>query len=100
LRKLAGDFARRVHAFARKHKIPLRYFAIGDKTKHAQAEKLRAFFQSNCKAKKIIFIFLALDWNRELGILCSCHSITSVRPRSVVGGYSPSAANISFVIIL
>jgi hypothetical protein len=41
LRKLAGDFARRVHAFARKHKIPLRYFAIGDKTKHAQAEKLR-----------------------------------------------------------
>ena len=41
LRKLAGDFARRVHAYARKHKIPLRYFAIGDKTKHAQAEKLR-----------------------------------------------------------
>jgi hypothetical protein len=31
LRKLAGDFARRVHAYARKHKIPLRYFAIGDK---------------------------------------------------------------------
>jgi hypothetical protein len=28
LRKLAGDFARRVHASARKHKIPLRYFAI------------------------------------------------------------------------
>jgi len=41
LRKLAGDFARRVHAYARKHKMPLRYFAIGDKTKHAQAEKLR-----------------------------------------------------------
>jgi len=41
LRKLAGDFARRVHASARKHKIPLRYFVIGDKTKHAQAEKLR-----------------------------------------------------------
>jgi hypothetical protein len=41
LRKLAGDFARRVHAYARKHKIPLRYFRIGDKTKHAQAEKLR-----------------------------------------------------------
>src|SRR5262245_6553414 len=41
LRKLAGDFARRVHAYARKHKIPLRYFPIGDKTKHAQAEKLR-----------------------------------------------------------
>src|SRR5262245_23847364 len=38
LRKLAGDFARRVHAFARKHKIPLRFFPIGDKTKHAQAE--------------------------------------------------------------
>src|SRR5262247_4813970 len=41
LRTLAGEFARRVHAYARKHKIPLRYFAIGDKTKHAQAEKLR-----------------------------------------------------------
>ena len=41
LRKLAGDFARRVHAYARKHQIPLRYFATGDKTKHAQAEKLR-----------------------------------------------------------
>jgi len=41
LRKLAGDFARRVHAYAGKHKIVLRYFATGDKTKHAQAEKLR-----------------------------------------------------------
>jgi len=41
LRKLAGDFARRVQAYARKHQIPLRYFATGDKTKHAQAEKLR-----------------------------------------------------------
>jgi hypothetical protein len=41
LRKLAGDFARRVHAYARRHKIRLRYFVIGDKTKHAQAEKLR-----------------------------------------------------------
>jgi hypothetical protein len=41
LRKLAGDFARRVHAYARRHKIPLRFFPIGDKTKHAQAEKLR-----------------------------------------------------------
>jgi hypothetical protein len=41
LRGLAGDFARRVQAHARKHEIPLRYFDIGDKTKHAQAEKLR-----------------------------------------------------------
>jgi len=41
LRELAGDFARRVHAYARKHEIALRYFDIGDKTKHAQAEKLR-----------------------------------------------------------
>lgn len=41
LRKLAGDFARRVNGYARKHKIVLRYFATGDKTKHAQAEKLR-----------------------------------------------------------
>jgi hypothetical protein len=38
---MAGDFARRVHAYAHKHKITLRYFSIGDKTKHAQAEKLR-----------------------------------------------------------
>jgi len=41
LRKLAGDFARRVQAYARKHKIALRYFPIGDKTKHVEAEKLR-----------------------------------------------------------
>ena len=33
LRKLAGDFARRVHGYARKHKIPLRYFAITKGTK-------------------------------------------------------------------
>ena len=38
LRKLAGDFARRVQAYARKHKIALRYFPIGDKTKHVEAE--------------------------------------------------------------
>jgi hypothetical protein len=41
LRSLAGDFARRVQAYARKHQIPMRYCPIGDKTKHAQAEKLR-----------------------------------------------------------
>ena len=41
LRTLAGDFARRVHTYAHKHQIVLRYFAIDDKTKHAQAEKLR-----------------------------------------------------------
>ena len=33
LRKLAGDFARRVNGYARKHKIALRYFATGDRTK-------------------------------------------------------------------
>src|SRR5215472_3780106 len=41
LRSLAGDFGRRVNAYARQHRIPLRYCEIGDKTKHAQAEKLR-----------------------------------------------------------
>src|SRR5262249_21800252 len=41
LRKRGGDFPRRVHPFARKKKIPLRYFASGEKPKHAQAEKLR-----------------------------------------------------------
>ena len=56
LRKLAGDFARRVHAFARKHKIPLRYFAIGDKTKHAQAEKLRP---ADPKFRGVFAIFVA-----------------------------------------
>src|SRR5215510_2895543 len=56
LRKLAGDFARRVHAFARKHKIPLRYFAIGDKTKHAQAEKLRPV---DPKFRGVFAIFVA-----------------------------------------
>jgi hypothetical protein len=41
LRKLAGDFARRVQAYAHKHKIALRYCATGEKDKHAQAAKLR-----------------------------------------------------------
>jgi hypothetical protein len=41
LRNLSGDFARRVQAYAHKREIPLRYCPIGDKTKHAQAEKLR-----------------------------------------------------------
>jgi len=41
LRKLAGDFGRRVNGYARKHKITLRYCATGEKDKHAQAEKLR-----------------------------------------------------------
>jgi len=41
LRKLAGDFGRRVNGYARKHKITLRYFATGEKDKHAQAAKLR-----------------------------------------------------------
>jgi hypothetical protein len=41
LRKLAGDFGRRVNGYARKHKITLRYCATGEKDKHAQAAKLR-----------------------------------------------------------
>jgi hypothetical protein len=56
LRKLAGHFARRVHASARKHKIPLRYFVIGDKTKHAQAEKLRPL---DAKFRGVFTIFVA-----------------------------------------
>src|SRR5947208_5723149 len=56
LRTLAGDFARRVHAYARKHKIALRYFAIGDKTKHAQAEKLRPV---DPKFRGVFAIFVA-----------------------------------------
>jgi hypothetical protein len=56
LRKLVGDFAGRVHASARKHKIPLRYFAIGEKTKHAQAEKLRGL---DAKFRGVFTIFVA-----------------------------------------
>jgi hypothetical protein len=56
LRKLAGDFARRVHAYARRHKIPLRFFPIGDKTKHAQAEKLRP---ADPKFRGVFAIFVA-----------------------------------------
>jgi len=56
LRKLAGDFARRLHASARKHKIPLRYFVIGDKSKHAQAEKLRPV---DPKFRGVFAIFVA-----------------------------------------
>ena len=56
LRKLAGDFGRRVNGYARKHKIALRYFGIGDKTKHAQAEKLRPV---DAKFRGVFAIFVA-----------------------------------------
>jgi|Tabmets5t2r1_1033131.scaffolds.fasta_scaffold18389_1 hypothetical protein len=56
LRKLAGDFARRVHAYACKHKIPLRYFVTGDKTKHTEAEKLRPL---DPKFRGVFAIFVA-----------------------------------------
>ena len=36
-----GDFGRRVNAHADKHGIPIHYCELGDKTKHARAEKLR-----------------------------------------------------------
>jgi hypothetical protein len=38
---MAGDFARRVNACADKHAIPIHYCELGDKTKHARAEKFR-----------------------------------------------------------
>lgn len=41
LRQMAGDFSRRVRAFGQKQHIPIQYCEIGDKTKHARAEKLR-----------------------------------------------------------
>ena len=43
-RILAQDgwrFGRRVNAYARKREIPIHYCQLGDKTKHARAEKLR-----------------------------------------------------------
>src|SRR5712691_4069387 len=39
LREMAGDFSRRVYAFAKKHNIVLMHCAIGQKDKHALAEK-------------------------------------------------------------
>jgi len=41
LRAMAGDFGRRVTAFARKKEILLEHCQIGDKTKHQRAERLR-----------------------------------------------------------
>jgi len=41
LRRMSGDFGRRLNAYASKHQIALHYFQIGDKTKHTKAEKLR-----------------------------------------------------------
>lgn len=41
LRRLAGDFGRRVNAYAEKHQISLQYCELGDKTKHERAEKLK-----------------------------------------------------------
>jgi hypothetical protein len=40
LQQMAGDFSRRLSAYARKNDLPLIYCAVGDKTKHEQAEKL------------------------------------------------------------
>ena len=56
LRKLAGDFGRRVGAHARKHKIVLRYCATGEKDKHAQAVKLRPV---DAKFRGVFAIFVA-----------------------------------------
>jgi hypothetical protein len=41
LRRMAGDFARRVRAFSEKHQIPIQYCEIGDKSKYARAERAR-----------------------------------------------------------
>ncbi|HZD07177.1 MAG TPA: hypothetical protein VE176_02950, partial [Candidatus Limnocylindrales bacterium] len=41
LRRMSGDLGRRISAYARKQQIALHYCEIGDKTKHARAEKLR-----------------------------------------------------------
>jgi hypothetical protein len=41
LRRMAGDFARRVKAFSQKHNIPLQYCEIGERTKYQTAEKAR-----------------------------------------------------------
>jgi hypothetical protein len=40
LQQMAGDFSRRLHAFAKKANIPVIYCRLGDKTKHQRAEKL------------------------------------------------------------
>jgi hypothetical protein len=41
LRRMAGDFARRVKVFSQKHKIPLQYCEIGERNKYQKAEKAR-----------------------------------------------------------
>ena len=41
LRSFSGAFSRRVRAWAEKNGVPIIDFAIGDKTKHEQAEKLQ-----------------------------------------------------------
>ena len=41
LRRMAGDFARRVKAFSAKHHLALQYCEMGQKDKHLRAEKLR-----------------------------------------------------------
>ena len=41
LRRMAGDFARRVKAYSEKHKIPLQYCQMGQRNKYEKAEKAR-----------------------------------------------------------
>ena len=66
LRRMAGDFGRRVQAYGRHHQIPIHYCEIGDKTKHAQAEKLRP---SDPKFKGVFAILVskapALVWQAK-----------------------------------
>jgi hypothetical protein len=38
---MAGDFARWVNPYAQKHAIPIHYCELGDRAKHARAQKLR-----------------------------------------------------------
>jgi hypothetical protein len=41
LRRMAGEFARRVKAYSEKHKIPLQYCQMGQRNKYEKAEKAR-----------------------------------------------------------
>src|SRR5262245_36134572 len=50
-----------------------------------------SYIQSTCKAKKCVFVFLALQRNRESKVLCSYHSIAGVRSPAVARAESVAA---------
>ena len=80
LRRMSGDLGRRITAYARKHATALHYFEVGDKSKHAKAEKLRP---ANPNFQGLFTIFVVprvRPWSGRLKIIASACQRTAPNP--------------------